>query len=170
VDAQKLYAVRNPLTKLVKIGIAIDPQKRKADLECGAGTALSILYIQEVKHAKTAESYVHSALEPYKCFREWFALKDAAKLEELFREAAKLENAQAHREERESKWSSYVRDEVKQALFKQGVTQVKLAESLGISRTHLNDMLNSKSSIIPARLEQLLDELGLELYVGKRSE
>jgi len=58
-----------------------------------------------------------------------------------------------------------LRDQVREALFKQRLTQAQLAEKTGIHRVHINKMLNGQSGKFPNAWERVLEALGLEVQV-----
>lgn len=64
--------------------------------------------------------------------------------------------------------TDHIREEVRVAMLRQGVTQAALAERLGLSRQHVSAMLHGRRSNLPEAWEKLLDELGLELIVRRR--
>lgn len=61
-----------------------------------------------------------------------------------------------------------IRTAVKRAMKEQGLSQVKLAEELGIDRVNLTRVLSGRSGKTPDSWEKILDRLGLELYVREK--
>ena len=70
--------------------------------------------------------------------------------------------------------TNYIRKAVKIELIKKDVSQVDIAEKIGVTPQHLSRMLSesskSKSGDLPEAWEKLLNELGLELVVKAKSE
>lgn len=61
-----------------------------------------------------------------------------------------------------------IRQQVRDEMSHQQVTQKALAERTGINLQYVWDMLNGKSSNMPRRWGQVLDALGLELVVRRK--
>jgi predicted transcriptional regulator len=62
-----------------------------------------------------------------------------------------------------------IRKEIKKALIDSGRSQKDVAAEMGIKPQYLSEMLNTDKSGVPKRWEQLLEVVGLELYVRERS-
>lgn len=88
---QKLYAIQNTATGHVKIGIAANPEKRRASLQAGATGRLKVLLEIEAKSAVTSEAYLHRQFDSDKLYGEWFNINDLSVLETAFCEASELE-------------------------------------------------------------------------------
>ena len=58
-----------------------------------------------------------------------------------------------------------LRAELRAELARRRIRQTDLARDLGVSRTHLSNMLNGQRGQLPATWGRLLDFLGLELTV-----
>ena len=58
-----------------------------------------------------------------------------------------------------------LRAELRAELARRRIKQTDLARELGVSRTHLSNMLNGQRGQLPATWGRLLDHLGLELTV-----
>ena len=64
-----------------------------------------------------------------------------------------------------------LRAELRAELARRRIKQVDLVHELGISRTHLSNLLNGQRGQLPPTWQKLLDHLGLELVVRpKRGE
>lgn len=67
--------------------------------------------------------------------------------------------------------TDHIREEVRVAMVRQKVTQVELAERVGLARSHVSALLNGHRGRLPEAWQKLLDGLGLELVVmPKRSD
>jgi predicted transcriptional regulator len=62
-----------------------------------------------------------------------------------------------------------IRRAVVEEMTRQGMTQTALAEKLGVTRSHVSQMLSGYRGKVPESLVELLTALGLELTV-KRSD
>jgi predicted transcriptional regulator len=62
-----------------------------------------------------------------------------------------------------------IRRAVVEEMARQGITQTALAERMGVTRSHVSQMLSGYRGKVPESLVELLAALGLELTV-KRSE
>jgi predicted transcriptional regulator len=62
-----------------------------------------------------------------------------------------------------------LRAELRAELARRRIKQTDLARELGVSRTHLSNMLNGQRGQLPATWERLLDHLGLELTVRAKA-
>lgn len=70
MKAQDLYFLFNPYTGLVKIGVAVDVQKRRRDLEHACGVALEVLAVFDSLGEREAE--LHEAFTAERQIGEWF--------------------------------------------------------------------------------------------------
>lgn len=64
--------------------------------------------------------------------------------------------------------SRSVKDQIKERMEDEQVTQAELARRLGISRQSINKVLTGDESGVAEPLERILSELGLTLTVTKR--
>lgn len=68
-----IYALRNELTKQIKVGTTKNPDKRKRDLETAAGMLLQTIYLGKTTgDAYKLESLIHKKLSEYRTIGEWF--------------------------------------------------------------------------------------------------
>lgn len=61
-----------------------------------------------------------------------------------------------------------IRQAVKQVMEKQGISQGKLAEDIGIDRVNLTRVLSGRSGKIPETWQKILERLNLELVVREK--
>ena len=62
-----------------------------------------------------------------------------------------------------SQMTENLRAELRAEIARRRIKQVDLAKELGVSRTHLSNMLNGQRGELPDTWARLLDRLGLEL-------
>lgn len=65
--------------------------------------------------------------------------------------------------------TDHIREEVRVAMVRQRVSQVELAERVGLTRQHISALLNGHRGKLPDAWEKLLDGLGLELVVRPKA-
>lgn len=63
-----------------------------------------------------------------------------------------------------------IRQQVRQAMRDQGISQEELAQKLGTERVYVNRMLNGRVSSVPKRWAQVFSELGLRLTLEAESQ
>lgn len=63
-----------------------------------------------------------------------------------------------------------VRDAVRKAMKEQGISQVKLAEELGVDRVNLTRALSGRSGKIPDLWQRIFERFGLEITIKKKGE
>ena len=63
-----------------------------------------------------------------------------------------------------------IRHAVKVTLAKRKLTQLELAQKVGITPQHLSRMMQGERSNVPDAWQKVFDELGLELVVKPREE
>lgn len=166
MGSQQLYAIRNPVTGLIKIGLASDPRQRMYELETGAGTALELLLVSDTAHARAAESYVHKALTEYRVFREWFELPDPSVLPDLFSEASQKLDKKEVKKARCEASEKLLKDTiacVRVEMARRGMTGADLAREMGMSRQHVSQLLNGKVAILPPSMFNVLNALDLKV-------
>lgn len=73
-----IYAVYNPMTKLTKIGITEDLDRRVRQIERGIGGTIKILTWADVEFAAEMEKFIHALLSEYRTIGEWFELDENA--------------------------------------------------------------------------------------------
>lgn len=66
--------------------------------------------------------------------------------------------------------TEHIREEVRVAMIRQGVTQTDLAEKVGLTRQHVSNLLTGHRGKLPDAWEKLLDGLGLELTVRAKQQ
>jgi hypothetical protein len=69
-----LYVVLNPKTKLVKIGVTENLDRRLGQLENSTGVDITILAWAQCKQAKELESLLHKTFTDFRKKGEWFEL------------------------------------------------------------------------------------------------
>lgn len=62
-----------------------------------------------------------------------------------------------------------IRLQIKMELLRRGMSQRELASELGMKPQYLAQMLSGRVSMVPARWQQILEALGLELCVRPKS-
>lgn len=75
INPQHVYFITDARRSSVKIGIAVDPERRLLDLQAGNHTTLRldlVLYFQEVGAAGRYEDALHQQFAAYWKHREWF--------------------------------------------------------------------------------------------------
>jgi hypothetical protein len=164
---QKLYAIRNVSTGLIKIGIASNPQKRLKDLECGAGAPLELIYSCDVKSAPFAEAYIHKTLDGSRKFREWFSIIDLTILERIFSEASSLEPDLVEPET--GGWDD-VRKATRRVIEDRGLSQSQLERVSGLRADYISKLLRGDKGEAPPSWITLLEALDLELKVVPKGE
>lgn len=63
-----------------------------------------------------------------------------------------------------------IRKEIKKALIDSGKSQKEIAGEMGVKPQYISEMLNTEKSGVPKRWEQLLEVVGLELFVRKKGD
>ena len=72
---QLVYVLWNPLTKMSKIGITMDLQKRVQQVQCACGCKLDICYSSHlISKARHYEGVLHDRFADHRTFGEWFDL------------------------------------------------------------------------------------------------
>lgn len=79
------YLIRNPQTRLVKIGKSGDVDHRVKALQCGAGTKLELVGVI----SKNVEGELHKKFSDKKVFNEWFDDSDGS-IEKLFKKKQRI--------------------------------------------------------------------------------
>ncbi len=63
-----------------------------------------------------------------------------------------------------------IRQAVRIELAKRDTNQAKLAERIGVSRQHVNNVMRARSGNVPGVWQRIFDELDLDLVVVPRGE
>jgi transcriptional regulator with XRE-family HTH domain len=63
-----------------------------------------------------------------------------------------------------------IREAAKEALKERFGTESELARAMGVSRSHINQVLSGARGTIPQSLIDVLDALNLELYVREKPQ
>jgi len=74
-DKAFVYFIQSKITKRVKIGWAINPEKRLRDLQTGSAEGLTLLgkiHCRSVYDAKKTEGYLHNLFKDLRLGGEWF--------------------------------------------------------------------------------------------------
>jgi hypothetical protein len=71
-----LYIIYNKKTKLTKIGITENLEKRITRLEHQCGCSLDCIAWVDIKHARETEIFLHATFNCYRQHGEWFELDE----------------------------------------------------------------------------------------------
>ena len=74
-----LYAIKDLVTGLIKLGYSSDPRSRLRELQTGSSSPLHLLYYESVGNsdARLLESQLHRDLNYLRVRGEWFKLSDS---------------------------------------------------------------------------------------------
>jgi hypothetical protein len=67
-----VYAIMNPSTNLVKIGMTRNPKVRIRDIELISGSHVDIVGVVQVQNPSNIESLIHDSLNDCRGIGEWF--------------------------------------------------------------------------------------------------
>jgi hypothetical protein len=74
-----LYAIKDTVTGLIKLGYSSDPRARLRELQVGSSSPLHLLYYESVEssNARLLESQLHRDFAHLRVRGEWFRLSDS---------------------------------------------------------------------------------------------
>lgn len=72
MDAQKLYAMTDRNTGLLKIGVSVNPNVRAREVAKQFNANVELLGTLEVEDARKVEQFMHKTLSKFRVMGEWF--------------------------------------------------------------------------------------------------
>jgi hypothetical protein len=164
MNNQKLYAIRNPLIGMIKIGISKNPQQRCWQLQASAGTQLEVILTQAARAPRAAERYLHRELKAFRAYGEWFKLprEKLTELPQLFQVASSLVNKMEETIDAERVRIAESEPREYERGFEDGAMHAK---SVMVKIIASSNVLNGRTANLPKVWEDLLNELGLEIVV-----
>lgn len=178
---QQVYVLEDRNSGLLKIGVSLDVQRRVGQVNRDFGCEAEVIGVLSVTDALRTERFIHGMLEDCRVVGEWFEVPqrkrnyllayftDKAMERPKFTSNLPPRQMPQVTQVNSDGWSE-VRAAVKEAMKREGVSQVELAKELEMSRVNLTRALSGRSGKVPELWQRLLDRFGLELTVRPKDD